>query len=907
MPVKAEMSATKMPTAVSLRVLQAGVIAGCALVFFELCKLALKVDIQIRTSQLIAVLCALLGAVVANFWIVLWRRGVGQRISATEARYRLLFERSLAGAYRTTLDGHILDCNNSLCQIFGYLSPQEVIGRLVQEVYIDPEDRGRFIAQLQKEKQVTNFELRLRKADGKIVWILNSAALVENDDGSEPFIRGTLVDITGLRSAEQEQRRLATIMRKSEVQYRLLFERNPVPMWVFDRSTLKFLAVNEAAIRKYGYSEQELLSMTIEAIRPAEELPRLVSHLAERQCGLQPPESWHHRLKDGSVIDVEIVCHDLDFTGVDAMLVAVYDVTERERTKRLLEESESRYRVLFEDSPDAYWLLDQNRFVDCNAAGINLFGFSSKTDFIDPASISPPLQPDGTPSRIAADRRIASALQNGNERFEWLHQRKNGEKFFSDISLSALKLNGRKMLLACIRDITDRKAAEARAQYLAYYDALTDLPNLTLLKDRLEVGLAGARRRGEEIALLFLDLDRFAVLNDSLGRSFGDQILKEVTQRFKHSLRDQDTLARIGGDEFVILLNGVQCSAEAGIIAKRVMESLTQPFEIGNQMANMNCSIGISLFPHHGSDAEGLIKSAETAMRCAKDDGRKSFRFFSEEINGVAAHQLALENALRTALLRNEFSLVYQPQYELASARITGIEALIRWCHPDLGLVFPDQFIPIAEKSGLILSIGEWVLRTACAQVCQWQIEGLSVVPIAVNVSAVQFRGDDFCEVVKQVLRETGLPAELLELELTESVLLANADRTNSMLREFAGMEVKLAIDDFGTGYSSLSYLKQFLVNKLKIDRSFVKDLPTDGDDAAITIAIINMAKSLNLTVVAEGVETEEQMTFLRGHQCDQVQGYYFSKPVTPQEMALKLELSSARDARLSILNEVRF
>lgn len=872
-----------------LRALWNGAVAGGLMAVFELVKMAFNPGVQLWISHLITVVFTVLIVTAVTIWMLLKQQVSHQAITATEERYRLLFERSLAGAYRTSLDGQVLDCNVACCQMLGYATRQEAIGQSVAQWYVNPQDRERFLALLRAEKQVTNFEQQLRRADGEIISAFDSAALVEGTDGSELFVRGTLTEITELRRAEQEQQRLSEVAKKSEAQYRILFERNPIPMWVFERTTLRFLAVNQAAVSKYGYSEQEFLSMTIADIRPEQEVPRLLRHIAERQHGLQSPEQWQHRVKNGSMINVEIISHDLDFDGSDAVLVASHDVTERKRAKQMLEESENRYRVLFEDSPDAYLLMDQDRFVDCNAASLELFGFSSKAEFTDPVSISPPIQPDGTPSRIATERRIAAAIRNGRNRFEWMHRRQNGETFFADVSLTSLNLNGREMLLASVRDISARKSAEARAQYLAYYDALTGLPNRVLFEDRLEVALAVAGSRREEVAVLFLDIDRFTIVNDSLGRSFGDEILKEVALRLKRRLRDRDTVARIGSDEFAILLNAVHDSSEAGITASRLIESMAQPFEVENQMVAANCSIGISMFPQHGADAASLLKNSEAAMRRAKDDGRSTFRFFSEDISGKAAQELAMEHALRTALPRNEFFLVYQPQIELATGKITGMEALIRWRHPDFGLVPPDRFIHIAEENGLILSIGEWVLRTACAQLRQWQIEGLPVVPVAVNVSPTQFRTENFCAQVGEVLRETGVSPDLLELELTESVLFANADRMNSILREFNGMGVKLAIDDFGTGYSNLSYLKQFRANKIKIDRSFVQDLPADTDNVAITTAIISMAKSLDLTVIAEGVETEEQLSFLRECQCDEIQGYYFSKPVTADEMKLKL------------------
>jgi diguanylate cyclase (GGDEF)-like protein len=438
-------------------------------------------------------------------------------------------------------------------------------------------------------------------------------------------------------------------------------------------------------------------------------------------------------------------------------------------------------------------------------------------------------------------------------------------------------------------DIDDRKQAEERVQFLAYYDALTGLPNRTLLQDRLAKALASARRQKEKVALLFLDLDRFKDINDSLGHSVGDLLLQQVAERLKTWAREQDTVARLGGDEFLIMLTHLKNIPDAAVAAERLMDAMSAEFIVQGGSLNIGCSVGISIFPEHGADGDHLIKNADAAMYGAKENGRNNLRFFTEEMNAQAVERLTLENSLRLALDKQELFLMYQPQVEIATGRITGLEALLRWQHPELGLVPPDKFIRIAENSGQIMAIGEWVLRTACSQSQRWQDEGLSAVTVAVNVSAVQFRQGGFCELIRRVLGETGLAAQYLELELTEGLLLADAAVASSVLQELKEMGLTLAIDDFGTGYSSFSYLRQFRVSKLKIDRSFIRDVVANPDDAAITAAIISMAKSLNLKVIAEGVENEEQMAFLRAHQCDEIQGYYFSRPLTVDKVADKL------------------
>jgi diguanylate cyclase (GGDEF)-like protein/PAS domain S-box-containing protein len=483
-------------------------------------------------------------------------------------------------------------------------------------------------------------------------------------------------------------------------------------------------------------------------------------------------------------------------------------------------------------------------------------------------------------------------------RGELVNRRKDGTTYTEEMTITPVTQHvgntANRYFVAIKQDITQRKEAEKQVRYLAYYDALTGLPNRTLLQDRLATALAGARRHKDKIAILFFDLDRFKDVNDSLGRPVGDLLLQEVAERLKTWAREQDTVARVGGDEFLIVLTRLKDLTDVTLAAKRLMDAMTHEFVVQGHPLSVSYSLGICLFPEHGADSEALIKHADAAMCCAKGKGQNNFRFFTEDMNAQAVERLTLEGSLRLALDKKEFFLMYQPQLDIATGRIIGLEALLRWQHPELGLVPPDKFIRIAENCGLIVPIGEWVLRTACSQARKWQDEGLPAVSVAVNVSAIQFRQEDFCELIRRLLQETGLAPQYLELELTESLLLVNADVTLSVLQELKAMGLTLAIDDFGTGYSNFGCLKQFRVSKLKIDRLFIHDVATNPDDAAITTAIIAMAKSLHLKVIAEGVENEEQMSFLRKHHCDEIQGYYFSRPLAVDKVADKLRGDSA-------------
>jgi diguanylate cyclase (GGDEF)-like protein/PAS domain S-box-containing protein len=583
-------------------------------------------------------------------------------------------------------------------------------------------------------------------------------------------------------------------------------------------------------------------------------------------------------------------------------LYAIYQHLQLQRVRRQLTEqqalrhAEEKYRAIFENAVvGIFQITPDGRPLSINRALAQMHGYESADQLLaEVSNMARQLFVD--PNRM--DELTSELDRSGVVRGAEVEvYRRDRTKKWLMVSLRAVRdANGTLSFHeGTVEDISDRKVAEEQIQYLAYYDALTGLPNRTLLQDRLSNAMARARRQKDKVALLFLDLDRFKFVNDSLGHSVGDQLLQAVADRLKTWARGQDTVARQGGDEFLIVMTDVRDIPAAAIAAERLMDAMTVEFVVQGRSLNVSCSVGISIFPEHGADGETLIKNADAAMYSAKDYGRDNFRFFTEEMNVQVAARLNLENNLRLALEKKELFLMYQPQMDIATGRITGLEALLRWQSPELGLVPPSEFIPVAENSRLIMPIGEWVLRTACAQAKKWQDEGLPALPVAVNVSAAQFLHGGFRELIRSVLHETGLSSQYLELELTESLLLSNADATFSVLQELKAMGLKLAIDDFGTGYSSFSYLKHFPIGKLKIDRSFIRDVAVGPDDAAITAAIISMAKTLNLKVIAEGVETEAQMSFLRAHHCDEIQGYYFSKPLAISEVVERLKAASGQ------------
>jgi len=652
------------------------------------------------------------------------------------------------------------------------------------------------------------------------------------------------------------------------------------------------LWVNHAFTSMTGYGAEEVLGKNPRLLKSG---AQPASYYDNLWLTISSSRVWHgeivNKRKDGTTYTEEMtitpVTPDVHDPANRYFIAIKQDITERKQAEEALLFKTALLEAQAETTIDGILVVDESdRIILANKQFGLTFGLSEEVlstgdDFIVLQHVRDQVE--------AADAFVARVQYLNNHRDERsrdelrLRNGKTLDRYSAPLIDTKDRYRGR---IWYFRDITDRKVAEERAQFLAYYDALTGLPNRLLLQDRLSNAIASARRRQDKVALLFLDLDRFKDINDSLGHSVGDLLLQEVAKRLNTWGREQDTVARLGGDEFLITLTHIKDVPDVAVACERLMDAMTGGFAVQGHSLNISCSIGISMFPEQGGDCETLIKNADAAMYAAKDSGRNNFRFFTEHMNTDAAERLTLENSLRMALANDEFFLVYQPQIDIASGRIIGLEALLRWQHPELGLVPPDKFIRIAENSGLIVRIGEWVMRTACCQARKWQDEGVPAVSIAVNVSAVQFRQAGFCEFIREVLRETDLSPQYLELELTESLLLANADVTFSVLKELKSMGVSLAIDDFGTGYSSFNYLRQFRVTKLKIDRSFIQDIAVNPDDAAITSAIISMAKNLNLRVIAEGVENEAQMSFLREHQCDEIQGYYFSKPLAVDKVA---------------------
>ena len=560
------------------------------------------------------------------------------------------------------------------------------------------------------------------------------------------------------------------------------------------------------------------------------------------------------------------------------------------QSQRLRELSEQQRLAasVFEGSPQGIVIMDtEHRIIDANRACTALTGFGLAS--LRGRSFCEALHaPD--PGGWIGDDICASIERSGEWQGEGELLRADGGRFPAWQSITAVRApdGGVRHYIGMFSDISAQRVAEARIRHLAHHDALTDLPNRTLLNDRLGVAMEHARRSGQPLALLFIDLDRFKYVNDTLGHPLGDRLLQAVAQRLHAVLREGDTLARLGGDEFVVLVEGITGPAGAEQVARKLLQTLQQPVVLDEHELFVGGSIGISLFPQDGDTIEALVRCADAAMYRAKDAGRNTFRLHTREQASRSRERFELEHGLRHAVERGELRLLYQPQADCRNGTLVGVEALVRWVHPERGTITPDRFIPLAEEIGLICSIGEWVLNTACAQARAWELEGRPL-RMAVNLSGQQISTDGLVGVVRGALERTGLSPRLLELEITEGHVLKRVEHCIDTLRALKALGVTLAIDDFGTGHSSLSYLKRLPVDRLKIDRSFVEGVPADHDDTAIVATILAMARNLGLAVIAEGVETEAQLRHLSAAHCDEYQGYLLGRPLPAEAIGARL------------------
>ena len=715
-------------------------------------------------------------------------------------------------------------------------------------------------------------EFRLRRGAGDYGWVHHTAEPVTDESGRLAGYLGTCHDISERRNAE-----LAARARAQEI--RLLADNVPVLISHFSHD-LRCLFANKAYASFWGWNVDSVIGRTVEEIIGAEGFREIEPYIRRVLSGETATYERQLRTADGGTRVIEVnLLPQLDEAGkAISAFVLISDITRHRLSEQAVRESEERLRKFSDATHEGIVFHENGIITDCNDAGLRLIGYRYEElvgrpvlDFVAPES------------RDTVLNNIRLGYERGYEGFI-VH--KDGTRVAVEMTGKVMPYKGRPYRMTVIRDIRDRKEAEARIQFLAHHDTLTGLPNRVLLMDRLEFILASARRREARVGVLFIDLDNFKTVNDSLGHAAGDALLRQVASRIEGALRSVDVVSRLGGDEFLVVLPDLESEQAPVAVAEKLLAVVTEPVTLEGQSLSVSPSIGIAVFPRDGTTADTLIRNADAAMYLAKDRGRSNFQFFSERLSQTAFNTLSLESRLREAIRDGAFELHYQPQVRVDTGRLVGVEALIRWPQKDGPPVMPNDFIPIAEQRGLIMPIGAWALRHACRQNRMWQLAGLPRVPVAVNLSAIQFKQRNLIAEVERALDDTGLDAAWLEFELTESMLM---DETPELVRTMDGLRalgVKLAIDDFGTGHSSLAHLKRFPIDKLKIDRTFVRDIATDPDDRAITAAIVDLARAMGITSIAEGVEAEAQLDFLLQRGCDEMQGFLVSRPLAPADCA---------------------
>ena len=790
-----------------------------------------------------------------------------------------IVENAPVAIYTADIEGVVNFWNPAAERTFGFTA-QQAIGRRPPFI---PESKRAEAQELRRRvvagEVLHNLELVRERADGSLINIHGAAAPLRDEADRVTGLLVACVDVTEARRATAE---LETHLHFT----RALLDAIPNPVYFKDREG-RYLTYNRAWREIFGRGGNWLgktgFDIFDEAI--AREHQERDKPLIERPSST----TYEAMVPDEEGIARQMLFNKVSFVDqrgdVAGVISVVTDVTRYKQTEGALEASEARFRVLTESTIDLISVIDADGAMQYQSGALRtLLGF-------DPAdsvgkNVFDLVHRDDVEHVRTAFRRILETHRLTEPVEFRLRHRDGNWRTFESLGTNCLTNPHIRGIVWNSRDVTDRKVIQQRIQHLAYHDNLTGLPNRGLLQDRLARSIARAERAGRKVAVLFIDLDNFKNINDTLGHDVGDELLRQVSRRLSECVRLEDTIARQGGDEFIVLLDNLDDGRNASVVAQKVLNALRQPLNLGGTEQHVSGSVGIAVYPEDGRDAQTLMKNADTAMFHGKGLGKNTYQYFTAQMNIAVKRRMTLESALRRAVIQKNFVLHYQPQIDLQTGEIIAVEALVRWKTEDSGTVMPGDFIPLAEETGLINEIGEWVLREGCRQAREWQDMGLSKSRrMAINLSARQFSDKGFLDMVNRVLAETGLAAQCLELEITETQVMRHTDGMIQLLNKLSEMGVQLAIDDFGTGYSSLSYLKRLPIQKLKIDQSFVRDITVDPNDTAIVVAIINMAKSLDLATIAEGVETAGQLALLKSKGCQVGQGFYFSTPLAAQEL----------------------
>jgi diguanylate cyclase (GGDEF)-like protein/PAS domain S-box-containing protein len=801
------------------------------------------------------------------------QRGKDRSLGKLNAFLTAIVENAPVAIYTTDEEGVVNFWNPAAERIFGY-TREQAIGKPVPFVPDSRREEARAMQGRAMAGEVLDaVQFEGVRADGAPIAIRGAMAPLRDEDDRPSGMLVACVDVTEARRAASEL--------ESHLHFtRALIDAIPSPVYFKDREG-RYQVHNRAWGELFG-GGVNWLGKTVFDMYDAGIAAQ--HHERDRALIERPSSATYEVLMPTASGEKRQMLYNkvsfVDRRGEVAGLIGVVtDVTRYKETEQALEASEARFRVLTESSLDLISVIDGDGTLLYQSGALrNLLGYDP-ADTIGKNVFELIHRDDLGVVRVAFGRIVET--RQSSEPLELRFRHRDGAwRTFEALGTNCLANPHIRGVVFNSRDVTDRKVIQQRIQHLAYHDNLTGLPNRSLLQDRLARSIARAERAGRKVAVLFIDLDNFKNINDALGHDVGDELLRHVSRRLSECVRIEDTIARQGGDEFIVLLDNLDDNRGASVVAQKILNSLRQPFQMGGTEQHVSGSVGIALYPEDGRDAQTLMKNADTAMFHGKGLGKNTYQYFTSQMNIAVKRRMTLESALRRAVMQKDFVLHYQPQINLETGEIIAVEALVRWKTEDSGTVMPGDFIPLAEETGLINEIGEWVLREGCRQAKEWEGMGLPRRRMAINLSARQFGDRAFLDMVTRVLADTGLDPACLELEITESQVMRQTDGMIMLLNRLSEMGVHLAIDDFGTGYSSLSYLKRLPIQKLKIDQSFIRDITVDPNDTAIVVAIINMARSLDLETIAEGVETAGQLALLRSKGCRIGQGFLFSPPV---------------------------